>query len=203
MSVIHITESAEFQKAISTGVALVDFSASWCGPCKRVEPVFKELAKENPTVKFIHVDVDEASDSMSNELENVSGVPHFELFHNGVRISQFSGANMNKIKESVKLLKSKLELTKEEQPNERPKEDTKQDSVQKEEPAKEDTPKEDTKQDSVQKEEPAKEDTKQDSVQKEEPAKEESKIEENKNEEKAVEEKNEAEKTDGQQNQKN
>ena len=188
MSVIHITESAEFQKAISTGVALVDFSASWCGPCKRVEPVFKELAKENPTVKFIHVDVDEASDSMSNELENVSGVPHFELFHNGVRISQFSGANMNKIKESVKLLKSKLELTKEEQPNERPKEDTKQDSVQKEEPAKEDTPKEDTKQDSVQKDEPAKE---------------ESKIEENINEEKAVEEKNEAEKTDGQQNQKN
>lgn len=158
MSVVHVTESAEFQKLISTGVALVDFSASWCGPCKRVEPVFKDLAKENPSVKFIHIDVDDASDSMPNELADVSGVPHFELFHNGTKISQFAGANLNKIRESVKLLKTKLEPPQEE--------------IAKEEPAKVETPKE----------EPAKEETPKQEPVKEKSADQESKTNENKTE---------------------
>ncbi|CAF1017923.1 unnamed protein product [Brachionus calyciflorus] len=112
MSVIHVHESDKFKELISTGVSLVDFSASWCGPCKLVEPVFKNLAKENPSIKFIHIDVDDAAESMEEELEAVSGVPHFELYHNGEKISQFAGANLGKIKESVETLKSKLEASK-------------------------------------------------------------------------------------------
>lgn len=146
MSVIHVTESDEFQKLISSGVALVDFSASWCGPCKRVEPVFKELAKENPTVKFIHVDVDEACDTMPNELENVSGVPHFELFHNGSRISQFAGANLTRIRESVKILKSKLETPKVEEPQ---KEEVKKEESPKDEQVKEEPKNEENKNESA------------------------------------------------------
>ncbi|CAF0931097.1 unnamed protein product [Brachionus calyciflorus] len=130
MSVIHVNESAKFKELISSGVSLVDFSATWCGPCKRIEPHFKDLAKENPNVNFIHIDVDEASETMPNELSHVSGVPHFELYHNGEKISQFAGANLDRIKEGVALLKSKLiapkevEEKKKEEPEEEAKEKT-------------------------------------------------------------------------------
>lgn len=37
----------------------MDFHAQWCGPCKMIAPFYEELAKSNPNVTFIKVDVDE------------------------------------------------------------------------------------------------------------------------------------------------
>ena len=56
-----------------SGLMIVRFTASWCGPCKTFEPVFKELAKRNDSVHFFEVDIDKEP-HLSAHFE-VRGVP--------------------------------------------------------------------------------------------------------------------------------
>lgn len=50
---------SEFRQADLAGVAVVDFSATWCGPCKMMEPVLEELSEEmEGTVSFYNIDTD-------------------------------------------------------------------------------------------------------------------------------------------------
>ena len=69
---------------------LVDFYATWCGPCKAVAPVLKELADEMPGVYFIKVDVDKNPAAAAKY--GVRGVPTFVLFRRGEQLWRGSGA---------------------------------------------------------------------------------------------------------------
>ena len=59
--VVHITNKADYDKRIAEakGLVVVDFTAKWCGPCRRIAPTFEALANENSDVVFLKVDVDE------------------------------------------------------------------------------------------------------------------------------------------------
>lgn len=48
----------EFAEETKDGVALVDFWATWCGPCRMQSPVIEELSEEDDSVKFLKMDVD-------------------------------------------------------------------------------------------------------------------------------------------------
>ena len=73
----HINDRDEFNAAIKEGVVLVDFFATWCGPCKMLSPVLEEVSNEvNATI--IKVDVDEAGPLAAQY--GIQAVPTLILF---------------------------------------------------------------------------------------------------------------------------
>ena len=79
----HINNRDEFKAAIKEGTVLVDFFATWCGPCKMLAPVLEEVSKETDAT-IIKVDVDEAS-ALAAEY-GIQAVPTLMLFKNGERV---------------------------------------------------------------------------------------------------------------------
>jgi thioredoxin 2 len=70
---------------------LVDFWASWCGPCKMMTPVFKEAAVElEPNLRLIKVNTEEAQ-VLSGQL-NIKSIPTLIMFSNGNELARISGA---------------------------------------------------------------------------------------------------------------
>ena len=61
MAVVKLNEK-DFEKVVfeSDKPVVVDFFATWCGPCKMLAPVLSELAEEHPEILFVKIDVDEA-----------------------------------------------------------------------------------------------------------------------------------------------
>ncbi|GEQ18181.1 MULTISPECIES: thioredoxin [Clostridium] len=76
---MKIVNSNEFRNEISEGVVLVDFFATWCGPCKMLGPVLEDLGKElEGKAKIIKVDIDQSGD-LADEFR-ISSVPTMMLF---------------------------------------------------------------------------------------------------------------------------
>lgn len=88
MAIMHATEK-DFKDLVSGDLVLVDFFATWCGPCKMLGPVLEELESDRADVKIVKVDIDE-SRSLAREY-GVMSVPTLFLFKNGQIVSQKSG----------------------------------------------------------------------------------------------------------------
>lgn len=63
MSVTHLTKSTFTQEVLqSDRPVLIDFFATWCGPCKMMSPILDDFAQSQPGVKVCKVDVDQEPD---------------------------------------------------------------------------------------------------------------------------------------------
>ncbi len=92
MGLVHVSDK-NFKEEIlkSTLPCLVDFHASWCGPCKMIAPTIEKLSKKyDGRVKFAKVDVDEAQDTATQF--GIMSVPTIILFQNGKVQDQIVGA---------------------------------------------------------------------------------------------------------------
>jgi thiol-disulfide isomerase/thioredoxin len=79
---------------------IVQFSASWCGNCKIMKPKFKKMASENESIEFVVIDAEK--NPVSRKLANVSNLPTFATYHNGVLVNQ---TQTNKAEVLAELLK--------------------------------------------------------------------------------------------------
>ena len=80
----HIQNKEEFDSAIKEGLVLVDFFATWCGPCKMLSPVLEEVANENPNLSVLKIDVDEVGELAARY--GIQAIPTLMLFKNGQRV---------------------------------------------------------------------------------------------------------------------
>lgn len=78
-----------FHEEIKEGLVLVDFYATWCGPCKMMHPIIEEIGNQNPNLKIIKVDVDQ-HDDLTREY-GVMSIPTIILFQNGTIVEKNIG----------------------------------------------------------------------------------------------------------------
>lgn len=90
MSTVALTE-ATFEKTITTdGITLVDWWATWCGPCRAFGPVFEAASETHPDITFGKIDTD-ANQGLAGEFQ-ISSIPTLMAFRDGVLVFSQPGA---------------------------------------------------------------------------------------------------------------
>merc|ERR1712150_246869 len=105
MGGVKTVETAEdFKKELADAgdkLVVVDFFATWCGPCKMIAPKLKEMSEKEyaDSVIFLSVDVDDCEEVA--ESQGVSAMPTFKFFKKGEVVAEVVGASEPKIREAI------------------------------------------------------------------------------------------------------
>ena len=95
---IQKINSDQFASVEAADVAIVDFNATWCGPCRMMHPVLEELSGEKPNISFFAVDVDDNADLAMRF--NVSSIPCLVMLKKGVETARTIGFQPKPVLES-------------------------------------------------------------------------------------------------------
>ena len=90
MSTRNLT-SADFESTITgDGITLIDFWASWCGPCRRFAPVYEASSEQHPDIVFAKVDT-EAEQALAAAAQ-ITSIPTLMAFRDGILVFSQPGA---------------------------------------------------------------------------------------------------------------
>lgn len=101
-NVINISDNDFNDIITSNKLVVVDFFATWCGPCRALSPYIDELATNHHNILFAKANIDETS-AMANELD-VKSLPCVIIFENGKEINRVVGFNKAKLQAIIENL---------------------------------------------------------------------------------------------------
>lgn len=102
MDILHLNDSTFSAEVINAkGLVLVDFWATWCGPCKKIAPIVDDIARDyQGKIKVAKVNVDEGNATASNF--GIMSIPTLVLFKDGKIAKQVVGVvSKNEIKSMI------------------------------------------------------------------------------------------------------
>ena len=88
MALVHVTEE-NFKDTVKEGIVLLDWWASWCGPCRTFAPIFEAAAEAHPDITFGKIDTEE-----QRELSGAFGIrsiPTVSVFRDGILLASQPG----------------------------------------------------------------------------------------------------------------
>lgn len=105
MAVIDINEEGSFDNTIKnagSSLVVVDYSTTWCGPCKVIAPKFEDFSEKYADAVFLKV-IGDASPEASKLMkrEGVRSVPSFHYFKDGEKVDVVNGANAEAIEACI------------------------------------------------------------------------------------------------------
>ena len=90
MAVLHVTKDSFEKEVLKSDIpVLVDFWATWCGPCRALGPILDEVSEEVSSVKIVKVNVDEESDLAGDF--RIMSIPTMILFKDGKPVEKSVG----------------------------------------------------------------------------------------------------------------
>ncbi len=104
---IHLTSETQFYTLIKdNNLVVLDFFATWCGPCKVLTPQLESLSKVYPNVVFLKVDVDEFEDIASQH--QISAMPTIMFYKNGQLLKNDTVVGGGKITQIEYVIKTNI-----------------------------------------------------------------------------------------------
>ena len=90
MATVTLTQENFEQTVSADGIVLVDFWATWCGPCRQFGPVFEEASEKYPDIVFGKIDTDDQQQlAMAAQ---ITSIPTLMVFRDGIVVFRQSGA---------------------------------------------------------------------------------------------------------------